>query len=228
MPVDPDPPYLYPDYVGTTLRAPKEPLVIVPHTLTELTGPRLRRRARSARSTTTSRASTTASRSASGSSSTGRVLDERRPPGAGQLVEIWQANAAGRYVHDGDQHDAPLDPNFTGAGRTRHRRRGRYRFVTIKPGAYPWGNHHNALAAARTSTSRCSAGASPSGSSPRCTSPATRCSPLDPIFKSVRDAPARQRLVSLLRLEPTEPDWALGYRFDIVLRGRDATPLDDD
>ncbi len=144
--VGPDPPYDYHDYVGTRLRAPKEPLVVIPATLSELTGPGVRRVGDRRRSTTTSRASTRASRSASGSSSRGRVLGSDGKPLRGQLVEIWQANAAGRYPHAVDTHDAPLDPNFTGGGRCLTDDDGWYRFVTVKPGAYPWGNHRQRVA----------------------------------------------------------------------------------
>ena len=74
----------------------------------------------------------------------GRVLDEDGKPVPNALVEIWQCNAAGRYHHPGDQHDAPLDPNFYGGGRARADAEGSYQFITVKPGAYPWKNHHNA------------------------------------------------------------------------------------
>ena len=139
-----NPPLLYPDYASTVLRAPKEPLVWLPAHAHRGDRAAARRAAASATSTTTSPASTTASRSASGSSSTAACSTATAGRCRDTLVEIWQANAAGRYRHDGDQHPAPLDPNFTGVGRCMTDAEGRYRFVTIKPGAYPWGNHHNA------------------------------------------------------------------------------------
>ena len=141
--VGPDPPYDYHDYVGTRLRAPKEPLVIIPSTLTELTGPAYGESA-------IGPLDHDLTRQHAGEPLgeriivTGRVLGSDGKPLRGQLVEIWQANAAGRYQHVVDTHDAPLDPNFSGAGRCLTDDEGRYRFVTVKPGAYPWGNHPNA------------------------------------------------------------------------------------
>jgi protocatechuate 3,4-dioxygenase beta subunit len=142
------------------------------------------------------------------------------------LVEIWQANAAGRYVHQGDRHLAPLDPNFTGAGRCLTNDEGRYRFVTIKPGAYPWGNHDNAWRPAHIHFSLFG----PAFATRLVTQMYFPGDPLfdqDPIFQSVRDPRARERLISSFDWETTEPEWALGYRFDIVLRGREATPIEN-
>jgi protocatechuate 3,4-dioxygenase, beta subunit len=148
---------------------------------------------------------------------TGRLMDEdgRAIPNA--LVEVWQANAAGRYRHDVDRHPAPLDPNFVGAGRTLTDSDGRYRFVTVKPGAYPWKNHPNAWRPAhihfsvfgRSFTQRLVT---------QMYFPGDPLFPYDPIFNSVRDATARELLVARFDLETTEPEWALGFRFDIVLR----------
>ena len=154
---------------------------------------------------------------------TGRVLDEGGKPVRGSLVEVWQANAAGRYHHDGDQHPAPLDPNFTGAGRTLTDADGAYRFVTIKPGAYPWQNHPNAWRPAHIHFSLF-------GRSfvqrlvTQMYFPGDPLFPFDPIFNSVRDPAARERLVAGFDLETTEPEWALAYRFDIVLR---RTPFEE-
>src|ERR671934_2125906 len=139
----PAPPYDWPDYVGTRLRHPKQPLVIVPHTLTELTGPAYGEG-------TVTELDADLTRQHEGEPlgqrmvPEGRVLGSDGKPLRNQLVEIWQANAAGRYRHDGDRHPAPLDPNFSGAGRCVTDGEGRYRFVTIKPGSYPWNNHPNA------------------------------------------------------------------------------------
>jgi protocatechuate 3,4-dioxygenase beta subunit len=140
-------------------------------------------------------------------------------------VEIWQANAAGRYRHEVDQHDAPLDPNFTGAGRTITDDDGRYRFITIKPGAYPWRNHYNAWRARHIHFSLFG----PSFLTRLVTQMYFEGDPLlphDPIFSSVPDDEARHRMISSFDLERTIPELALGYRFDIVLRGRNATPMD--
>jgi protocatechuate 3,4-dioxygenase beta subunit len=140
-------------------------------------------------------------------------------------VEIWQANAAGRYIHQGDRHPAPLDPNFSGAGRCLTDDEGRYRFVTVKPGAYPWGNHYNAWRPAHIHFSLFG----PAFATRLVTQMYFLGDPLfeqDPIFHSVRDPKARKRLISSFDLEATEPEWAMAYRFDIVLRGREATPME--
>jgi protocatechuate 3,4-dioxygenase beta subunit len=156
----------------------------------------------------------------------GRVTDEDGRPVSAALVEIWQTNAAGRYRHVKDDHPAPLDPNFTGAGRTITDSDGRYEFTTIKPGAYPWRNHDNAWRPAHIHFSLF-------GTSFRTRLitqmyfPDDPMFPYDPIFQSIRDEPARQRLVSRFDLGLTRPEWALGFRFDLVLRGRDATPFED-
>ena len=142
------------------------------------------------------------------------------------MVEIWQANAAGRYIHQGDQHPAPLDPNFSGAGRCLTDDEGHYRFVTVKPGAYPWKNHYNAWRPAHIHLSLFG----PAFRSRLITQMYFPGDPLfgqDPIFQSVRDPKAQQHLISTFDLETAEPEWALGYKFDIVLEGRDATPMDD-
>jgi protocatechuate 3,4-dioxygenase, beta subunit len=155
----------------------------------------------------------------------GRVLDGDGRPVSNSLVEIWQANAAGRYTHQGDGHPAPLDPNFGGAGRCLTDDEGRYRFVTIKPGAYPWGNHRNAWRPAHIHFSLFG----PAFATRLITQMYFPGDPLfgqDPIFNSVRDPEARQRMISAFDLKTTEPEWALAYRFDIVLRGRDATPME--
>ena len=141
------------------------------------------------------------------------------------MIEIWQANAAGRYRHSRDGHAAPLDPNFTGFGRAFSDADGCYRFVTIKPGAYPWGNHHNAWRPAHIHFSLFG----PAFATRLVTQMYFPGDPLlafDPIFNSTADERARNRLVSTFDWETTTPQFALGYRFDIVLRGRDATPLD--
>jgi len=156
---------------------------------------------------------------------TGRVLDDDARPIPHTLVEIWQANAAGRYLHADDNHAAPLDPNFTGAGRTLTDANGVYRFVTIKPGAYPWRNHDNAWRPAHIHFSLFG-----SAFATRLVTqmyfPGDPLFPLDPISQSVPDAKARERLIAAFDLGTTEPEWALGYRFDIVLRGREATPFE--
>jgi protocatechuate 3,4-dioxygenase beta subunit len=155
----------------------------------------------------------------------GQVLDSSGRPVPSALIEIWQANAAGRYHHDIDRHPAPLDPNFTGAGRCLTDDSGHYRFVTVKPGAYPWRNHPNAWRPAhihlsifgRAFTNRLVT---------QMYFPGDPLFEFDPIFQSVRDPSARERLICRFELETTEPEWALGYHFDIVLGGPGETPME--
>lgn len=155
----------------------------------------------------------------------GRVLDEggRAVPNA--LIEVWQANAAGRYVHSQDQHDAPLDPNFLGAGRALTDSAGRYRFTTIRPGAYPWRNHPNAWRPAHIHFSVFGT-AFIQRLVTQMYFPGDPLLPLDPIFNATANADARQRLVAEFSTDLTKPEWALGFEFDIVLRGPQATPLE--
>jgi protocatechuate 3,4-dioxygenase beta subunit len=155
---------------------------------------------------------------------TGRVIDEDGHPVPHTLVEVWQANAAGRYQHQRDQHDAPLDPNFTGTGRTLTDAQGNYRFVTIRPGAYPWRNHPNAWRPAHIHFSLFG-NAFATRLVTQMYFPGDPLLPFDPIYNSVPDG-ARQRMISDFARELTEPEHALGFRFDIVLRGRDATPME--
>lgn len=216
------PPHLYPDYTSTIKRAPKQPLVLIPHQLSEITGPVFghgRIRAEDHDLTRMHAAEPLGERIIV----TGRVLDEDGRPVPHTLVELWQANAAGRYLHKNDQHAAPLDPNFSGAGRTVTDATGQYRFVTIKPGSYPWKNHANAWRPQHLHFSVFG----PSFLTRIVTQMYFPGDPLmayDPIYNSIHDEKARERLIARFDLDVTEPDWALGYRFDIVLRGRDATP----
>jgi len=152
------------------------------------------------------------------------VLDEAGRPVRDTLVEIWQANAAGRYIHGSDQHDAPIDPNFFGGGRFVTDDHGRYRFTSIKPGAYPWGNHLNAWRPNHVHFSLFG----PTIASRLVTQMYFPGDPLlafDPIFQSTPE-PARQRLIAAFSLDVTEAGFALGYVFDIVLRGPRETPLE--
>jgi protocatechuate 3,4-dioxygenase, beta subunit len=153
---------------------------------------------------------------------TGRILDGDGRPVRNQLVEIWQANAAGRYIHKRDQHPAPIDPNFTGTGRCLTDDTGTYRFQTIKPGAYPWRNHRNAWRPAHIHFSVFG-----SEFTQRIVTqmyfPADPLFPLDPIYQSILDPEARQRLVGTYDHSLSTPEWALGYRWDIVLTGSKRT-----
>ena len=215
---------LYPDYKSTRLRAPRRERIQLQRVSTELTGPALwdsRVAANDHDLTRQHDGEPLGERIIVH----GRVLEGDGRPVPHTLIEIWQANAGGRYRHDGDRHPAPIDPNFTGVGRCRTDAEGRYRFVTIKPGAYPWGNHDNAWRPAHIHFSLFGSSLATRlvtqmyfPSDPLCA--------YDPMFQSVRDPRAQQRLVSAFDLSLTEPNWALGYRFDIVLRGRDSTPFE--
>ncbi|HEY4072132.1 MAG TPA: protocatechuate 3,4-dioxygenase subunit beta [Herbaspirillum sp.] len=156
---------------------------------------------------------------------TGRVLDEDGKPVRDSLLEVWQCNSAGRYWHKKDQHDAPLDPNFYGLGKMLTDGDGRYRFVTIKPGPYPWGNHAKAWRPAHIHFSMFG-----NVYAQRIVTqmyfPSDPLFDYDPIFQSVPDLAARDRLIARYSLEETVDDKMLGYEFDIVLRGRLATPMD--
>lgn len=220
------PPLDSPGYLSTRLRAPVFPLVPLPQALTEITGPLLG-------DDEVGEADHDLTRQHAGEPLgeriivTGKVFDTAGRPLSHTLIELWQANAAGRYVHDLDRHPAPLDPNFTGAGRCVTGADGSYRFVTIKPGAYPWKNHHNAWRPAhlhfslygRVFLQRLVT---------QMYFPGDPLFSQDPIFNSIPDPQARERLISQFDLETTVPQWALGYRFDIVLRGPQATPRDEE
>jgi protocatechuate 3,4-dioxygenase beta subunit len=222
----PHPPYLYPDYRSTELRAPKRPLLLLPHTLSELTGPVYGEQS-------IGELDHDLTRQHDGEPLgeriivTGQVKDSAGHPVRSALIEIWQANAAGRYRHDVDRHPAPIDPNFTGAGRCLTDDEGRYRFVTVKPGAYPWRNHPNAWRPAHIHFSLFGR-AFAQRLVTQMYFPGDPLFPFDPIFNSVRDPKARERMVSRFDLDTTVPDWALAFQWDIVLRGPDETPPDVD
>jgi protocatechuate 3,4-dioxygenase, beta subunit len=216
----------YPGYRSTRLRAPSRPLVTLPEEAHELAGPVFG-------DDTLAEFDNDLTAQHSGAPLgeriivTGRVLDEDGRPIRDALIEVWQANAAGRYRHDVDQHPAPLDPNFSGAGRCLTDAEGRYRFVSIKPGAYPWGNHENAWRPAhihfsvfgRLLTQRLVT---------QMYFPGDPLFPYDPIFNSVRDPRSRELLVARFDVATTEEQWALGYQWDIVLGrgGSRTTPVE--
>ncbi len=219
------PPLDVPPYRSTSLRHPTRPLLLLPQRLTERTGPILG-------DVPLAPTDNDLTRQHDGEPQGqrivvhGRVLDGDGRPVPGSLVEIWQANAGGRYRHSADSWPSPLDPHFDGVGRTVTDAEGRYDFVTVKPGAYPWGNHDNAWRPAhihfslfgRAFTQRL------------VTQMYFPDDPLfahDPIFNAVPDAAARARMVSALDMDRTVPQWALAFRFDIVLRGREGTPFEE-
>jgi protocatechuate 3,4-dioxygenase beta subunit len=217
-----EPLYLHPDYRSSVARAPSASLVVLPEALADRTGP-----AFGEGDVTAADADLTGQHDGEPLGErivvSGRVLGSDGRPVPETLIEIWQANAAGRYRHGNDRHPAPLDPNFSGAGRCLTDSDGRYRFVSVRPGAYPWRNHPNAWRPAhihlsvfgRAFTDRLVT---------QMYFPGDPLFDFDPIFQSVRDPAARQRMVSALDWETTTPEWALGYRFDIVLG---STPMED-
>ncbi|MGH7736086.1 MAG: protocatechuate 3,4-dioxygenase subunit beta [Gemmatimonadales bacterium] len=218
------PPDLYPDYASTVKRAPSRAPIPFEHTLSEVTGPVFADRWAGPDATDLTHQHAGAPLGER-IIVAGRVLDEDGRPVPGTLLELWQCNAAGRYHHPVDQHDAPLDPNFTGAGQVVTGADGAYRFLTIKPGAYPWRNTPNAWRPAHIHL-----GVFGAGFVTRLVTqmyfPGDPLLEYDPIFQSTADAEARERLVSRYDPALSEAEWALGYRFDLVLRGRAATPVD--
>ena len=220
------PPYVFPGYASSVKRGPAKRLVQIQHTLSEVTGPLfgdiklepgendLSRSAENGKEALGERIIVV-----------GRVIDEDERPVPHSVIEIWQANAAGRYRHPVDQHNAPLDPNFSGAGRCVTNEKGEYRFQSIKPGAYPWLNHPNAWRPAHIHLSLFG----PCFATRLVTQfffPGDPLIPLDPILNSIPTKDGRKRLISAYAHDVTEPEFALGYRFDIVLRGRKATPFE--
>jgi protocatechuate 3,4-dioxygenase beta subunit len=217
------PEYLHPAYTSSVKRSPIRKLVLVPHTLTEVTGPVYGhdRVGPDDNDLTKGHAGPPIGERIIVS---GRVLDGDGKPVPKTLVELWQCNSTGRYLHANDQHDAPLDPNFTGAGRAITDDDGNYKFVTIKPGAYPWRNHYNGWRPQHIHFSLFG----PSFMTRLVTQmyfPGDPLLPFDPIFNCVTDARARERMICQFDIDSTVPEFALGYHFDIVLRGREATPM---
>jgi protocatechuate 3,4-dioxygenase beta subunit len=220
------PPYLYEAYASTRRRAPLQPLVDIPLTISELTGP-----GPAISELTDEDADLTRNAGTGGEAIgeriivTGRVLDANRGPIPNSLVEVWQPNAAGRYFHRNDQHHAPLDPNFIGMGRCKTNAEGVYRFVTIRPGAYPWLNHPNAWRPPHIHFSVFGA-AFASRLITQMFFPGDPLLALDPIVKSIPTEAARERLIATYDHDVTESGWALGFRFDIVVSGVEATPFE--
>jgi protocatechuate 3,4-dioxygenase, beta subunit len=216
------PSYLHEAYASTLERAPRLPPIAIDPTPSELTGP----------SFEASLLGPHAGDLTAGFAGeplgeriqiAGRVLDEDGRPVSNTVIELWQCNAAGRYLHAGDRHAAPLDPNFSGISRLLTNEAGGYQLRTIKPGAYPWRNHFNAWRPAHIHFSLFG----PAWSTRLVTQMYFPGDPLlerDPIYNSIADPAARDRLVASLDWEHTVPEFALGYRFDIVLRGRLETP----
>lgn len=216
------PAYAHDAYGSTIKRAPREPLIRVEHTLSEITGPRFGREVIRPGDIDMTRFN---GGEAIGERIiiAGRIIDEDVRPIPDTLIEIWQANACGRYTHPEDRHDAPIDPHFSGVGRAMTDSDGVYRFTTIKPGAYPWRNHHNAWRPAHIHFSLFG----PSFATRLITQmyfPGDPLLALDPIYNSIPDVNARHRLVARFDIDTTAPEHAIGYQFNMVLRGRFATP----
>jgi protocatechuate 3,4-dioxygenase beta subunit len=213
-----------PDYGSTVKRAPTRAPLHLDQTLSEITGP-------SFAGGWAGRDKADLTREGKGAPLgeriilAGRVLDGDGRPVANTLVELWQCNAAGRYIHERDQHDAPLDPNFVGVGQVVTNEKGEWRFLTVKPGAYPWRNTYNAWRPAHIHFSVFG----PAFATRLVTQMYFPGDPLlqyDPIYNSVPDEAARPRMVCAYDPSLSEAEWALGYRWDIVLRGRAATPME--
>jgi len=221
------PPLKFDEFRASAVRAPTQPLIRIPHTLTETTGPS----GESVWEKLMGPAIADLTRQHKGEPLgerivvSGRVIDENERPVPNVMIEILQANSAGRYVHEYDQHDAPRDPNFTGAGRVISDAEGRYRFITIKPGAYPWYNDWNAWRPAHIHFSLVGA-AFANRLVTQMYFPGDPLFPLDAIANAVPEA-ARGRLVARFDKGTTEPFWALSFVFDFVLRGRNATPMEN-
>ncbi len=224
-PPDAHPPMDYRPYKSTAWRHPKQPLVYLPQSVTEITGPQLSGLVGPGDEDLT-RGFGEGEAIGERITVAGRVLDTEGKPLRGTLVEVWQANASGRYRHRSDRWPAPLDPNFAGAGRCITDAEGRYAFTTIKPGPYPWGNHYNAWRPAhihfsllgRAFTQRLVT---------QMYFPGDPLFPYDPIFNSVRDPAARERLIARFSIHDTQPDWATAYQFDLYLRGPGTTPFEE-
>jgi protocatechuate 3,4-dioxygenase beta subunit len=220
------PPMLHADYKSTILRSPSKPLMPIKQTLAERSGPVFGEIQLGALDHDLTRnAIKNGDPIGERMVVHGKVTNENGQPIPYTLIEVWQANAAGRYVHKVDQHNAPLDPNFLGAGRCMTDAEGNYKFYTIKPGAYPWGNHHNAWRPNHIHFSLFGANIT-NRLVTQMYFPGDPLLAYDPIFLGVPER-GRDLLISSFDLSVTEPEYALGYRFDIVLRGHSATPFEN-
>ncbi len=221
------PPYLHAPYASTVKRSPQRPLIPLPQTMSEFTGPVYGPDdIQPLDNDLTRNAAVNGEPIGERIIVTGHVYDEYNRPVPHALIEIWQANACGRYIQKNDQHPAPLDPNFRGTGRVLTDANGEYRFTTIKPGAYPWRNHLNAWRPQHIHFSLFG-----TNFLARLVTqmyfPGDPLLAFDPIYQGIPDEAGRQRLISTYDHSVTQPEWALGYRFDIVLSGSHMTPFEN-
>jgi protocatechuate 3,4-dioxygenase beta subunit len=219
------PPHLYEGYKSTIFRSPTKPLVPVSSMLKDITMPAFGQSViRQWDNDLTKNGRRNGEPIGERIKMSGRVTDEYNRPLRNVLVEVWQANSAGRYIHKAEIHDAPIDPNFLGAGRMLTDNEGRYTFYTIKPGAYPWGNHYNAWrpnhihfsVIGRQFEQRLVT---------QMYFPGDPLFEFDPIFQSVPKH-ARELLIAKFRMDWTEPEFALAYEFNIVMSGSNKTPFE--
>ena len=220
------PKYLSPSYKSTVLRSPTKPLIPIKQTLSEITGPVYGHDSINPLDNDLTKNGITDGREPLGERIvvSGKVLDEGGRSQPNTLIEIWQCNSAGRYIHVNDQHDAPIDPNFFGGGRCMTDENGHYKFYTIKPAAYPWGNHVNAWRPAHIHFSLFG----PAYVTRLVTQsyfPGDPLLDLDPIFMSTPKS-SQELLIKEFSMDLTEEGFALGYKFDFILRGPNATPME--
>ena len=220
------PKYLTPSYKSTVLRSPTKPLIPIKQTLSEITGPVYGHDSINPLDNDLTKNGITDGREPLGERIvvSGKVLDEGGRSQPNTLIEIWQCNSAGRYIHVNDQHDAPIDPNFFGGGRCMTDENGHYKFYTIKPAAYPWGNHVNAWRPAHIHFSLFG----PAYVTRLITQsyfPGDPLLDLDPIFMSTPKS-SQGLLIKEFSMDLTEEGFALGYKFDFILRGPNATPME--
>jgi protocatechuate 3,4-dioxygenase beta subunit len=219
------PPHLYPGYKSTILRSPTKPLILAREFIKDLSLPVFGESCIGELDhDLTKNAIKNGQPIGERIKVSGRVMDQNGRPLSNVLIEIWQANSAGRYVHKAEIHDAPLDPNFLGAGRMLTDKEGKYTFYTVKPGAYPWGNHYNAWRPNHIHFSIMG-----HQFDQRLVTqmyfPGDPLFDYDPIFQAVPKH-ARDLLVSKFKIEWTEAEFALAYEFNIVLNGSKSTPFE--
>lgn len=220
------PPFLSPEYKSTVIRSPMREPIDLPQRLTEITNP-----VYGVRHLNDLENDLTKQHEGEPQGQRiivyGKVVDSNNQPVKNTLIEIWQTNAGGRYRHVVDNWDSPLDPNFSGVGRTTTNDKGEYEFITIKPGAYPWRNHHNAWRPAHIHFSLFGR-AFVQRLVTQMYFPEDPLFSQDPIFNSITDPKARERLISTFDLDRTIPSWALAFNFNIVLRGSNQTPFEEE